>query len=245
MNETGKALLTVLEKSLQETEPDQTPQTTAFITELRRTTGGTKRNWPEGLLLDGRQPAFTDFNLAVAQIAAGVPMFVGGPVCGEDELTKLRELQTAMDSIILQAEKYSLSNVSSHIHRIRDQIEADVLAGKDLPEQIVMNSHDSVSRDFRAKQNALIGLLTKTTHDEVVPVAKSVLERFEKVVEDFMRYTEEGDRAICESYGVAYHPSLLWKAAASIAVRFTSTARLPRPSAWATPKSILDGIIAI
>src|SRR5664280_808259 len=90
MNETGKALLSVLDIALLKTEPDRTPQTTAFLTELHRTTGGTKKNWPECLLVDGKQPEFTDFEYTVAQIALTAPGTVGGPLCTESELTALR-----------------------------------------------------------------------------------------------------------------------------------------------------------
>jgi hypothetical protein len=243
MNKTGQALLSVLDKAIKQSEPDTTPQTTAFFSELRRTDGGTKRNWPEGMLIDGFQPAFTSRTLA--QFAWHSPLIIGEELCAESELVKLRELQTGMEEILERSSKYSLSNVSNHLVGIRDQIEADVKAGKELSDEILMPSHEVVQNDFRAKQAAFNSLLVMVTHEEVVPLAKSILERFERVLEGFLRNTEEGDRAINESFDLEYHPSLLWKAAAGVAQRYTIKARIPNRSAFATPKSILGDIVEI
>jgi hypothetical protein len=243
MNDTGKALLSVLDKALQKTEADQTPQTTAFLTELHRTTGGTKRNWPHGLLLDGRAVKFSD--LTVEQIAATAPVTIGGLLCSPDEITTLREIQSRMDATLEQAKKFSLSGVSDHLHGIRDKMAADVAAGEPLPAGVIMPSRESVQHDFRARQNALIGLLVKITHEEVVPLAKLILQKFSDTVDGFLRDTEEADRATCEAYDLDYEPSLLWKAAASVAMRYTPASRIPIAGAWRTPKQILEGIIEI
>lgn len=238
-------ILSAVDKALRETEPDQTPLTTAFIRELRRIDGGTKRNWPEGILLDSHKPEFTDFDRAVSAIAHSSFVEGDGPICTEDELAKLKEIQSRMEKTLEAAKKFSLSNVNNHLHGCRDKIEADLAAGKPLPEGIMVPSRDSVSLDFLAKQRALVSLLTRITHQEVVQLAKPILERFDRTVEQLMKDTEVGDRFICDAYGLNFHPSLLWKAASHIAMRYTAKSRQPIASAWVTPKTILEGIVEI
>jgi len=240
-------LKTQVEKVMEETAPDEAPLTTALFRELRRTTGGTKRNWPEGLLIDGRSPEFTFTGglFTVYQICLQAQGYIGEPLCSQDELAKLRDIQTRMDVVVEQAKKYSLGNVSAHLFKVRDQIEADIRAGKELPEGITMSSHESVSRDFRAKQSGYINLLMKITHEELVPLARVVLQRFDLTVSEFLKYMEIGDRFECEAYGVEFHPSVLWKACAAIAQRYAGEGKLPKPWAWATPKTVLEGIVEI
>jgi hypothetical protein len=240
-------LKTQVEKVMLKTEPDEAPLTSAFLRELRRTTGGTKKNWPQGLLIDGRQPefTFTDGLFTVYQISLQAQGYIGEPLYSQDELAKLRDIQTRMDAALEQAKKYSLSNAPAHLFKVRDQIEADVKAGKQLPESITMPSHDSVQRDFRAKQSAYINLLMKITHEELVPLAQAILQRFDRTVSELLKYMEIGDRAECEGYGVEYHPSVLWKACAAIAQRYAGEGKLPKSWAWATPRTILEGIVEI
>jgi hypothetical protein len=247
MNETGKLLLNALDKALEETKPDPAPLTSAFITELRRKhppaaggmgTGWTKRNWPDGLLFEGRMVEYSQLTIW----AIGTDS--GRQVCTSEVLEQLRNLQKRMDDINNEAAKYSLSNIPAYQHQQRDQLEADALAGK-MPDGIVLHSRDAISEDFRAKQSALVKMLVKITHEEVVPLVKPILLDFENIVEEFLRSVEERERSVCEGFGIEYKPSVLWQAAVSLAMRLTAESRLPKTFSWAMPKTILDGILEI
>jgi hypothetical protein len=147
-----------------------------------------------------------------------------------------------MEKILRTSEKYSPENINLYQQEQRDQLEADTLAGN-VPPGIVLRSREAIAEDFRAKQAALYKVLAKISHEEVVPLAKPILLRFEKVVEGFLRNSEEGERELCDAFGVEYKPSIIWKAAVNVAMRYTAENQLPKPSAWRTPKSILDFII--
>jgi hypothetical protein len=234
-------ILTAIDKALQKTAPDPTPLTTTFLTELLRTEGGRKKNWPSGILgLDGRAVRFAETTVHA------IALHVNEPLASPEEIEKLRAVQSRMEETLEQAKKYSLSRVSDHLNGIRDQMAADVSAGKPLPDVIVTPSHESVSRDFRSKQSALTGLLVKITHEEVIPLTREILKRFSLAVDDFLRETEIHDRALCEGFGLDFQPSQLWQAAASVAMRYTMPEiRTPIPGAYSTPKQMLEGVVEI
>jgi hypothetical protein len=207
MNETGKILLSALDKAIQETEPDRAPLTSAFIKELRRVhqppanmgNAWTKRNWPDGI--NGHLVEVSPLTIWA------IIMDSTEQVCTTDVLEKLRTLQKRMADINTEAAKYSLSNIPAYQFQQRDQLEADALAGK-MPDGIVLRSRDAISEDFRAKQGALIKILVKVTHEEVVPLAKPIMLKFEKIVEEFLRNVEERERSICDGFGIEYKPSV-------------------------------------
>ncbi len=229
---------TAIEKALLKTEPDKTPQSSAFLNELHRTSGGTKKNWLAGLLLDGRAVRFTDDTVRTIALAA-YPT-----VASPDELAKLQELQKRMEAILTQAAQFSLANVDKYLFAKRDEMAAAAESGK-LPDVVVTPSREAVSRDFIARQRALNGVLVKITHEEVVPLCLPIIQRFNTALETFLRETEESDAAQCEDYGLEYHPSVLWKAGAAIAQKFASGTRMPIASVYRTPTHILEGIVKL
>jgi hypothetical protein len=85
----------------------------------------------------------------------------------------------------------------------------------------------------------------RITHEELVPLAEPILLQFEQVVENFMREREEGDRSIFTAYDLEYHPCLLWKAASTVAMRYTAKGRLPAAHVWITPRNLLQAIVEI
>jgi hypothetical protein len=234
-------LLTSIDKAVQETQLDETPQTDSLLKELRRKDGGTKRNWPDNLLVDGHPVKIFDVDAIVQNIVLSAGR---DGVVTKEEISKLRELQGRMDDIIAKAEQCSLSKVSDYLHSCRDKIAENIASGNPLPESITP-SREAVSRDFLSRQSAYNGALLKLTHNELAQLAGPILARFNSALENLLRETECGDLFICESYGLEYHPSLLWKAFALIAQRYSAKTRLPNPASWITPKTLLQGIVQL
>lgn len=227
-----------MEKAIAKTEPDPTPLTTAFLTELLRTEGGRKRNWPAQVLLNGRTVSHSAVTINAIALTAMEPLVT------DEEMAKLHEIQSRMEANIEEAKKYSLGNVDKYLFSLRDKMAADVDAGKPLPDVVVTPSREAVSRDFIAKQRALSAQLVKWAHEELAPLVRPIIDRFAQTVDTFMRETEIHDRTLCESYGLEFVPSQLWQVAAAISMRYTKPeSRMPAFFTYGTPRQILEGIV--
>ncbi len=197
-----------------------------------------KRNWPNGLLFEGRMVEITP--LTIWAIVADS----NESICAPEVIEQFRNLQQRMEDINTETAKHSLANISDYQSQLRDQLESAAHTGN-LPDGIVMRSRDAIAEDFRAKLAALNKVLVKITHEELVPLAKPVFQNFERIVDQFLRDVELREREICDGFGIQYKPSVLWQAAVSVASQYHSTGRIPRPSVWITPKHLLDGIVEI
>jgi hypothetical protein len=232
-------LLSQLDIALQQTELDTAPTTTALITEVHRSTGGTRRIWPSATLRDGRAVPATNKGLAL--IASCATMLIGKPVVIEAELEMLCAAGREMRKLIHAGEKYSLGNINKHLQEHRDKLQVAVLEGADMA---VIPSRESVALHFRQSQQAIVAKLVKLTHEVVMPTAQEVLARFGETLEKFLRQTEEQDRAACQDFGLEYQPSLPWQSAAT-ALMTLSKSRVPESFAWSLPSSILAGIVEL
>lgn len=231
----GNPLPTAQEIAMEKSKLDSTPTTSGFWHRLRN-----------GIRLPhGEQnPALDEGGKAIpvnAKTAEAIIMDSMVEVFKDDELDKLVSIEAKMRATLARLADYSSAKVNDFLNAQRDNAAAALTNGGDLSTD-TLPTRETVAADFRVKQGALNSLLLKTTHAEVVPLCKPILERFERAVEKVMREQEEHDRDMCEAFGLSYRPSLLWKACASIAVQYQTSRRLPQSHAWALPSGLLDGI---
>jgi hypothetical protein len=229
-------LVTALDVAQAKSQFDPCPLTASFYAALRGTPAQ-RRQLPTETLRDGKAIA------ATSQTVSAIVWDSGETLCSPDELEKLRDIQAKMTATIAVAARYSLSGTSDELNTKRDQMQTAMLAGEDVS-GVTLESRETVQHNRRTKQAALLAMLEKTTREEVVPLARPILERFEKLVENFMRCQEETDRGMCAGFGLDYHPGLLWKAGAAVAQKYETGRRL-NPIGWHTPKSILEGVIEL
>lgn len=228
-------LPTALDVAREKSKLDPTPVTSGFWHRLRNNI-----RLPHG----EANPALDEGGKAVAVTAQTVEAILFNsltPVCSGEDLECLSNFEAKMLATIGRLDEFSGAKVGDYMTRRRDETASALTNGGVLPSDVVLPSREAVAHDFRVKQQALNSLLLKTTHAEVVPLAKPILQKFEKVVETFMREQEEQDRSMCAGFGLDYRPSLIWKAAASVAIQYQASHRLPRSHAWALPSSILHG----
>jgi hypothetical protein len=244
-DESFKKLKTALELACEEIPPpDRTPQTSAFLSELRRTDGGTKRNYPHGLLIDGRAPAIADYARLVSCIAEHSEFAIGGPICTRDEFERLAELQGEHDRTQEEMADHSPAKAGDKYMGQHQEMREAAHAGT-IESVPPVRSRNEINEDFRARRQALDAKLVTLTHRDVVPLASAILDRFDRTLEAFLRNTEEADQAQAEHYGLEFQTSLLWKAAAVVAQRFGRKYRLPIEGAWKTPRAILEDLITL
>jgi hypothetical protein len=228
-------LLSASEKALEKITFDGTPLTT----EVFKAISTNARHLPPLMLADGKAILFSAATVAAITFNSAVE------ICSDGVLTTLRDLQAKMEAVLkVELPKYSNMAVTPETQRRQGLIQEKVLAGETLGDAITP-SREAIAQEFQNRRYALEGLLKKLTHEQLVPLAKPILEKFEKVVEDFMRCTEDADRAACAAFGLEYTPGVLWKAAAAIAVRYQTNKMLPGSHLWKTPKVLLEGIIEI
>jgi hypothetical protein len=160
-------------------------------------------------------------------------------LCLPDELEKLIDIQARMDAWTKRAESATLAGTSDHLNKLREEFNSAVQRGE-TPDPLP--TRDDLQRHRLAEQTAMTAALLKITHDELVPLAKTLLTRFGKMLEEVMRSQEETSREMCQLFSIAHEPSVYWKAAAAVAARYT-TRRLPGPHTYESPRGLLAGII--
>jgi hypothetical protein len=229
---------TALDVALKKTKPSEHPLTDHVARELKRTQG--KKEFPAEA---SRAPAFINRKQFIEWLQfqpTNVPI-----VATAEEVEFLRGEQSQVERLVAEMEIYSLTNVNKRLFAMRDAHAAAIEAGQNTATTHLMPGRDEVTKDSRHQLDVRLGLLRQRIHEKVVPVAKAILERFVDVVFDFMRNTEIRDREACTIQGIEFVASAEWRAAASIVISHTPESRLPKPWAWATPKSILEGIVEL
>jgi predicted DNA-binding protein YlxM (UPF0122 family) len=195
-----------------------------------------RRHLPPEILLDGRGVKVN------AQTVEAIVWHSDQELYSPEVLGRLMDIEARMRATLKMAEDYSLTKVADAVNAQRDAVHAALQDGQDLS-ALTVDSREHIALDFRTKQSGLMAVLVRTTHDQLVPLAKPILNRFAAVVEQFMREREEGDRDLCAGFGLRYHPSLTWKAAAAVALAYVGARRIPQPHAWAFPSAVLAGIV--
>ncbi len=165
-------------------------------------------------------------------------------ICPDDKRAKLKDIQDREDGLIGMYEQFSPSNVNTKMNEQRDAYHAALAAGENVDAQVV-ESRETISTRFRTAQSGLTAALLSITHNELVPVAKPILERFAKLLERLMTEQEQIDLDTAAAYSLDYKPSLLWVAAATIATKYVGGRRLPYAHAWTTPKNLLAGLVEL
>jgi hypothetical protein len=230
----AETLPTALDVAQARSQFDAQPLTSHFYTALR---SGNPRNLPPEMLRDGKAVQITP--ATVEAIRFNTDATPPAP----EVLDKLRDIQARMQATLKRTEEFSLARVSDHLNTKRDEMHTAIAAGEDS--DAVLPSRNDIAATFRAKQAALMAVLVKITHAEVVPLCRPILEDFEKLVEDFLRGQEAHDRDMCAGFGLDYRPGLLWQAGVTVATRYTLARKLPAPGTWAIPASILEGIVIL
>jgi hypothetical protein len=173
------------------------------------------------------------------------PMYGEGALCTCEEYKALRSIQSRIDDVIKRMEPFALGRVSDRIQVLRDEAQAKIAMGEDPdPGSQLIPSRDAVSRDSRERLAAYEKFIIKITQAETVPLVKTILTRFEKMVAAFMRRTEMEDREACLIQGIEFHPSIQWKCAAQIAMRYAMK-KMPESPSWQTPKQLLANIVEL
>jgi hypothetical protein len=231
------SLPTALDVASEKSKPSEHPLTDRVAHELKRTQG--KKEFPAEA---NHAPAFINRKQFIEWLQFQ-PIDMP-PVATPEEVELLRGEQSQVEKLIAELEVYSLTNVNQRLFAMRDAHAAAIQAGQSTTTQL-MPGRDEVAKDSRHQLDVRLGLLRQRIHAKVVPVAKTILEKFVAVVFDFMRNTEFRDREACRIQGIEFVASAEWRAAASIAISHTPESRLPKSWAWATPKSILEGIVEL
>lgn len=159
----------------------------------------------------------------------------------EETLAKLKELNSRMVAIHDKFPEVGADKVSAYLFAERDAVHAAQAAGQ-VPGEV--HSREHVAQNFAIRRAGLRNQLIDNTHNEVVPLCKPILEAFARCLEQKMRQLETDERALNSAYGLRHEPSLIWKAMATCAARY-STRRLPGPHAWAFPAHLLEGIVTL
>lgn len=228
---------TALDVAQKKSEPPSPHPLTARIKRVNNQTEG-KREYPTEC---NRPPTILDRKSLIdyIQLATTCPMVV---IATPEEVEFLREKQEQVEKLIAEMEIFSTSNVNTRHFAIRDEHAEAIHSGKGPATQLIPSRND-VAKDSLHRLNAYMSLITKITHEEVVPVVAEILSRFEEMVFRFLRETEESDREDCRIKGLEFVASATWRAAASIAISYSLGARIPKPWAWTTPKTMLADVV--
>lgn len=232
----AEPLVSALDIATARSQFDSTPLTRALITELERTTGGAKRNWPTLFTDGGPLPRPT------SETVNAIVFDSGTPLCTPDDLAQLQDLQARFEATFKTAERYALSKTSDYLFAARDEMQARLHAGEDVND-ITMPTRETVFHNLLAKGRALNALLLKMTQEETVPLCRPILERFELCLDAWLCAQEENDKALCAGYHLEFKPSYLWRAGAVIALHYTVARKLPLPHVTATPRQVLEGLV--
>ena len=209
---------------------DPAPVTTEVFKALRES-----KPLPRSVLLNGHSVQTT------GQTIDTFAFLIERDLAEGEAISKLRELQARMVAIHDKVSEFSPGRVNAFLFSKRDESHAAVATGK---EPVDVPSREHVQQNFSIRRTGLLAQLVGITSAEVVPLCRPILESFSAALEESMRDMEIGDQEFCTAYGLPYEPSLAWKAAATVAAKFTSR-RLPGPQAWALPSHVLENLIAL
>lgn len=161
-----------------------------------------------------------------------------------DEREKLIAIQADMDDLRAQQARWSPHAANEEWLNQQHRARETVKAGK-VDELPPMRTRPELQEDYTLKRKALESHLVTITHERAVPLVKTILEKFSAAVERYLRDTEERDREMADACGYAHRPSLSWRCAASVAIRFCgpSNFMIPSHGISKTPTAMLEGLV--
>lgn len=231
------------------------PETDALVKELFRTTGGTKKHFSDKLLPRPtilNKAALIDlmtFEMLPNELEALREQPGQQPDPEQDvyalwtpiELEVLKDIQSRADGLREKLAPFALTNLDNRIAEIRDAHDQAIANGT-TPEQLVP-TREALFKDNLAKFRAFEKLLHNLWHQEAAPIVATILWRLDEVVIKFLRRIEIADREDCATKGLAYEPSLEWRAAGHFLL--SQRVVMPGMHAWTTPKEVLKNIIEL
>ena len=219
--------------NIAEARCDDTPLTTATFKHLR----GNRVPVPNLIMPGGHILVLPSPDETARAVA-----FDAGFDLTEDELNSLREIEAFMQASVKASQPWALSNVSAIQQKQRDDMQAALSEGKDTT-NMVIQSRDDINRACLARLNAHDSARRRKTTEELLPMVKPILERFQAALEEHMKLMEETDRAVCTAFSLAFEPSYLYRACFYIATLYRPSARLIT-SSWTTPGQLLGGLFS-
>jgi len=160
----------------------------------------------------------------------------------DEERARLRTLEDEFKANMDGAAQYSLSKITDALFAQRDAMHADVGAGKDVS-TIRLASRDSLAATYRAKAEAFRLKNVELTHKQIVPLCKTIIDRFEMDVQSFMANSEQSERELATVYSLEFKHTRLYKLAAAIALRYCGPFWMPGENSIAYPSSLLKGLV--
>lgn len=230
-------LVSALDIATAKSKFDPRPLTTALVTEICRTTGGAKRNWP-ALFTDGSRP----LPRVGPETVSAIVFDSGKDLCSPDELAQLQDLQARFEATVKTAEKFSLTKTSDYLFSARDEMQARLRAGEDVTD-ITMPTRETVFHNLLARSKALQALLLKMTQEETLPLCRPILHLFEECLDKWLCSQEDSDRLACAAFHLEFKPGYLWRAGAVIAINYDAARKLPLPHVTASPRQVLAGLV--
>ncbi len=205
-----------------------------MLAEHRRTVGGTKKTYPP-LYLETPRVRATPKTVESIIAMAGVTLV------SPEELAKLQDLQAEMDATLATAEQFSTSQTSNHVYRMQMEQNARIRAGEDVSREVLPTRQQLFETNL-SKSRALMEMMKDMTQQGTIPLCKPILDRLEKVIEDFAREQEEREREMAVAYDLEFHPSILLKAALDVLMSYQVRLRTTFDG-WVLPRQALAGIV--
>ncbi len=229
-------LLSAIEKQTEKEKAkyDPSPLVSAVLAEHRRTVGGTKKTYPP-LYLETPRVRATPKTVESIIAMAGVTLV------SPEELAKLQDLQAEMDATLATAEQFSTSQTSNHVYRMQMEQNARIRAGEDVSREVLPTRQQLFETNL-SKSRALMEMMKDMTQQGTIPLCKPILDRLEKVIEDFAREQEEREREMAVAYDLEFHPSILLKAALDVLMSYQVRLRTTFDG-WVLPRQALAGIV--
>ena len=165
----------------------------------------------------------------------------GVTLVSPEELAKLQDLQDEMDatwrplSSFLPA-KPATTFTGCKWNRTPEYGPVKMFPAKYCPPR------EQVFATNLSKPRALMDMLKEMTQQGTIPLCKPILDRLEKVIEDFAREQEEREREMAVAYDLEFHPSILLKAALDVLMSYQVRLRTTFDG-WVLPRHALAGIV--
>jgi hypothetical protein len=166
----------------------------------------------------------------------GLTWFADPPIISEHERTQLRALQARDAELESQESQFTPVRATQFFQAQRDSINQAAKEGKDVS-QIRCDSREAIEADFLHKRLAIMEARRHLTQTETLPLCARISARLSAHLAESLREAEKADRMMAAGLGVAYEPSLCWKAIATCAQRYTP--RTFADSMVGGPKQIL------
>lgn len=161
----------------------------------------------------------------------------------QEEFRTLAALQADMQRAVRDHEPFAVANATRRHQNLRDDHLAAIKRGEDPG---VLHSREAVVNDCIERSRELNQRMRQLTHDVCLPIAREVLKRFDAAIESFLIRVETRDRELSAAVGVAFEPSVEWRAAALLWQRHNSARPgFPHASSWAYPKDLLHGLVQL